>query len=118
MPAATLLDLGAVASRMAAWARGSCASGSPSCRAESTHAFTMDTAWGYAIPTSSLAEHSRPPAGGDEVPRLQEPGQVVEGRVRIAAPKGLHQGGGGVVHGVAALVIPHGAALGHLLCVV
>ena len=52
------LDLGAVARRMAAWARGSCASGSPSCRAESTQALTMDTAWGYAIPTSSLAEHS------------------------------------------------------------
>ena len=52
------MDLGAVASRIAAWARGSWASGSPSCMAVSTHAFTMETAWGYAIPTSSLAEHS------------------------------------------------------------
>lgn len=78
----------------------------------------METAWGYAIPTSSLAEHSSPPAGGDEVPRLQKAGQVVERRIRVAAPEGLHQGGGGVVHGVAASVVPHGAALGHLLHVV
>ena len=60
----------------------------------------------------------QPPAGGDEVPRLQKAGQVVERRIRVAAPEGLHQGGGGVVHGVAASVVPHGAALGHLLHVV
>ena len=42
----TLLDLGAVASRIAAWARGSWASGSPSCMAVSTQDFTMETAWG------------------------------------------------------------------------
>ena len=36
-------------------------------------------------------------------------------RVRVAAPEGLHQGGGHVIHGVSALVIAHGAALGHLL---
>ena len=42
----TELDLGAVASRMAAWARGSWASGSPSYMAVSTQDLTMDTAWG------------------------------------------------------------------------
>ena len=42
----TELDLGAVASSTAAWARGSRASGSPSCRALSTQAFTMGTAMG------------------------------------------------------------------------
>ena len=57
----------------------------------------------------------QPPAGGDQVPGLQEPGQVVQRRVRVAAPEGLHQGGGHVIHGVSALVIAHGAALGHLL---
>ena len=40
------LDLGAVASRMAASARGSRASGSPSCTAASTQAFVMAMAWG------------------------------------------------------------------------
>ena len=54
-------------------------------------------------------------AGGHQVPGLQEAGQVVESRVRVAAPEGLHQGGGQVIHGVAATVIAHGAALGHLL---
>ena len=41
-----LLDLGAVARKMAAWARGSRASGRPSILALSTQAFTTDTAWG------------------------------------------------------------------------
>ena len=35
----------------------------------------------------------------------------MERRVRVAAPEGFHQGGGDVVHGVASLVIAHGAAL-------
>ena len=39
----------------------------------------------------------------------------MEGRVRVTSPEGLHQGGGQVIHGVAAPVIAHGAALGHLL---
>ena len=52
----TLFDFGAVASRMHACASGSCASGKPSCRALSTHAFTILTACGYAKPMSSLAE--------------------------------------------------------------
>ena len=55
------------------------------------------------------------PAGGDEVPGLQEPGQVVEGGVRVAPPEGLHEGGGHVVHGVAPPVVAHGAALTDLL---
>ena len=46
MPVQTLLDLGAVASRMAACAKGSCASGRPSCIAVSTQDFTMVMAWG------------------------------------------------------------------------
>ena len=53
-------------------------------------------------------------AGGNQIPRLQESGQIVEGRVRITAPEGFHQGGGHVVHGVSPPVIPHGAALAHL----
>ena len=50
-----LLDLGAVARKMAAWARGILASGRPSMLALSTQAFTTATAWGWASPTSSLA---------------------------------------------------------------
>ena len=38
----------------------------------------------------------------------------MEGGVRVAAPEGLHQGRGDVVHGVAPLVVAHGAALGDL----
>ena len=41
-----VLDLGAVAKRMAASARGSRASGSPSCTAASTQALVMAMAWG------------------------------------------------------------------------
>ena len=41
---------------LTASASGSCASGTPSCRAESTQALTMGTACGQARPTSSLAE--------------------------------------------------------------
>lgn len=40
------LDLGAVASRMAASARGSLASGRPSSRAASTQALVTAMAWG------------------------------------------------------------------------
>ena len=50
-----LLLLGAVASKMAASARGSCASGMPSCRALSTQAFVTAMAMGQARPTSSAA---------------------------------------------------------------
>ena len=46
MATQAVLDLGAVARRMTAWARGSLASGSPSCRALSTQAFTIKAAWG------------------------------------------------------------------------
>ena len=56
-----------------------------------------------------------PAAGSHQIPGLQEASQVVERRVRVAAPQGLHQGGGQVIHCVAAPVIAHGAALGHLL---
>ena len=41
IPAETLLDFGAVAISTAACAKGSCASGSPSCMAVSTQDFTM-----------------------------------------------------------------------------
>ena len=56
----------------------------------------------------------QPPAGGHQISRLQKAGQIVQRRVRVAAPQGLHQGGGQVVHGVAPLVIAHGAALSQL----
>lgn len=46
IPRYTELDLGAVASSTAAWARGSRASGRPNCNALSTQAFTMGTAMG------------------------------------------------------------------------
>ena len=46
MPITTLLDFGAVASSSAASARGSFASGNPSCSALSTQDFTMLAAWG------------------------------------------------------------------------
>ena len=46
MAAQAVLDLGAVAKRITASAKGSLASGSPSWRALSTQAFTMGTAMG------------------------------------------------------------------------
>ena len=57
----------------------------------------------------------QPAAGGDEIPGLQKAGQIVQRRVRVAAPDGLVESGGGIIHGIAAPVIPHGAALGQRL---
>ena len=57
----------------------------------------------------------QPPDGGDQVPRLQQPGQVVDRRVRIGAPEGFHQGGGDVVVVVPLPVVAHGGFLGRRL---
>ena len=50
-------------------------------------------------------------AGSDQIPRFQKAGQIVERRIRVAAPEGFVKRGCSVIHGVAAPVIPHGAAL-------
>ncbi len=53
----------------------------------------------------------QPPDGGNQIPRLQEPGQIVEGRVGVGAAQGFHQRGGDVIVVVPLPVIAHGAAL-------
>ena len=52
------------------------------------------------------------PDGGDQVPGLQQAGQVMQGRVRVRAAHGLHQGGGNVKVGVPLPVVAHGGFLG------
>ena len=44
----------------------------------------------------------QPPTGGDQISCLQKAGQVMQRRVRVAAPEGLHQRRGQIIHGVAA----------------
>ena len=53
-------------------------------------------------------------AGRHQVSGFQEAGQIVQRGIGVAAPQGLHQGGRKVIHGVAALVVAHRAALGNL----
>ena len=66
-----------------------------------------------------LAGRAQQPAdGGGHIPRLQQPGQVVQGGVRVGAPQGFHQGGGDVEVGVPLPVVAHGGALGHQLGII
>ena len=52
-----------------------------------------------------------PPDSRDQVPCLQQAGQVVESGVRVGTPKGLHQGGSNVEMGVSLPVVAHGRLL-------
>ena len=60
------------------------------------------------------ADH-QPPAGRDQVPRLQKAGQVVDGGVGVGAPHRLLVGGDDVVMLVPVPVIAHRAPLGKFL---
>ena len=53
----------------------------------------------------------QPPAGPDEVPGLQQAGQVVQRGVRVRAAQGLHERAEGVEMVVPLPVVAHGAAL-------
>ena len=53
-----------------------------------------------------------PPAGGGHLPRFQQPGQIVAGRIRVGAPDGFLQGGQQIIVVVPIPVSPQGAFLG------
>ena len=58
--------------------------------------------------------YQQAPAGGQQVSRLQQTAQIMNGSIRIAAADGLLEGRQDVIMGIAVPVIAHGAALGNL----
>ena len=104
----TALDFGATASAIVAWARLSRASGIPiSCTAWA--AATAVVQRGRVGQADVLAGQDDQPAGDEArvLPRLDHPGQVVQGGVGVGAAHRLDEGADHVVVLVALAVVAH-----------
>ena len=104
----TAFDFGASEQWMTAWARLSCASGSPTSSSADAAATATCSALGSAMPMSSDARMTmRRAMNRGVLPRLEHPGQVVQRRVDVAAAHRLDERADDVVVLVAVAVVAH-----------
>ena len=59
--------------------------------------------------------HHKPTAGRGQIPGFQQPGQIVERRIRIGAAHGFLVSRHDIIVVIAVPVVPHGSAAGDLL---